>query len=115
MLAEAQAGTRQVFLVDAAHCVLGAWLGYLWGLTRAFLPTPSGRQRCNVLGALHAIPHAIITVTNEPYINSVSVVDLWGQLATRFRDHPITVVLDHARYQRNHFVLAEAERLHITL
>ena len=115
VLAEAQAGTRHVFFVDAAHFVLGAWLGYLWCLTRAFLPTPSGRQRFNVLGALHAITHEIITVTNETYIHSVSVVELLEQLATRFRDHPITVVLDNARYQRNKFVMAEAERLHITL
>ncbi|MCL4520814.1 MAG: winged helix-turn-helix domain-containing protein [Firmicutes bacterium] len=68
VLAQAQAGTRHVFFMDAAHFVLGAWLGYLWCLTRAFLPTPSGRQRFNVLGALHALTHEIITVTNETSI-----------------------------------------------
>ncbi|MDA8195157.1 MAG: hypothetical protein M0Z53_14365, partial [Thermaerobacter sp.] len=50
-LDEAQAGRRQVFFVDAAHVVLGAGLGYLWCLTRILLPTPSGRQRVNGLGA----------------------------------------------------------------
>ncbi len=55
---------KEPFFVDAAHFVLGAWPGYLWCLTRILLPTPSGRQRFNVLGALHAITHQVITVTN---------------------------------------------------
>ncbi len=101
--------------MDAAHFVLGAWLGYLWCLTRIFLPTPSGRQRFNVLGALHAITHEIVTVTNDTYINSESVVTLLEKLAKKFTDLPITIVLDNARYQRNAFVMAEAERLHVTL
>jgi len=103
------------FFVDAAHCVLGAWLGYLWCLMRIFLPTPSGRQRFNVLGALHVITHEIVTVTNDSYINSESVITLFGKLAKKFTDLPITVVLDNARYQRNAFVMAEAVRLHVTL
>ena len=115
VLEEAQEGQRHVFFLDAAHFVLGAWLGYLWCLTRILLPTPSGRQRFNVLGALHAITHEILTVTTDTYINSQSVVELFTQLAARFTDLPITVVLDNARYQRNHFVMAEAERLGITL
>ncbi len=115
VLNEAKAGRRHVFFVDAAHFVLGAWLGYLWCLTRVLLPTPSGRQRFNVLGALHAITHEIITVTNDTYINSTSVVALLERLAERFSDLPITVILDNARYQRNKFVMAEADRLKITL
>ena len=35
-LAEAQAGQRAVFFVDAAHFVMSAFLGYLWCLTRIF-------------------------------------------------------------------------------
>ena len=37
----------------------------------AYLPSgrPSGRQRFNVLGALHAITHEIVTVTNDPDID----------------------------------------------
>ena len=115
VLDEAKAGRRHVFFVDAAHFVLGAWLGYLWCLTRVLLPTPSGRQRFNVLGALHAVTHEVITVTNDTYINSESVVTLLNQLVKRFTDLPITLVLDNARYQRNAYVMAEAERLGITL
>lgn len=53
-LAQARAGKRAVFFVDAAHFVLAPFLGFLWSWTRLFLPAPSGRQRFNVLGALNA-------------------------------------------------------------
>jgi transposase len=42
-LAEALHGKRSVYFVDAAHFVLGAFLGYLWSLVRVFVRTPSGR------------------------------------------------------------------------
>lgn len=94
---------------------MGAFLGYLWCLARVFVPTPSGRQRFNVLGALHAVTHEVITVTNTTYINSRSVVELLEKLAQQFTDLPITVVLDNAKYQRNRYVMDTATRLHITL
>jgi hypothetical protein len=50
-LAEAQAGLRAVFFMDAAHFVLSPFLGYLWSRVRIFIQAPSGRQRFNVLGA----------------------------------------------------------------
>ena len=72
----------------------------MWCLTRVLLPTPSGRQHFNGLGALHAVTHEVITVTNDTYINSESVVTLLNQLVKRFTDLPITLVPDNARYQR---------------
>jgi len=62
--------------VDAAHFVLAPFLGYLWSLTRLWLKAPSGRQRLNVLGALNAVSHELITIINDAYINSQSVCDL---------------------------------------
>lgn len=94
---------------------MGAFLGYLWCLARVFVPTPSGHQRFNVLGALHAVTHEVITVTHTTYINSRSVVELLEKLAQQFTDLPITIVLDHAKYQRNRYVMDAATRLHITL
>jgi hypothetical protein len=79
-LAEAQAGTRAVFLVDAAHFVFGAFLGYLWCVARCWSKAPRGRQRCNVLGALHAITHEVSTVTDFTYINAESVCQLLRKL-----------------------------------
>jgi hypothetical protein len=58
-----------VFFIDAAHFVLSPFLGYLWCFTRLFIKAPSGRQRFNVLGALNAITHELLTITNDTYIN----------------------------------------------
>ena len=46
-LEEAKAGQRAVFFVDAAHFVLGAYLGFLWCFERLFVKTGAGRQRFN--------------------------------------------------------------------
>ncbi len=64
-LAEAQAGQRAVFFVDAAHFVLAPFLGMLWSFTRLFVRAPAGRQRFNVLAALNAITHELVMVTND--------------------------------------------------
>lgn len=114
-LAEAQENKRHVFFIDAAHFVLQPFLGFLWSLVRLFIKAPSGRQRFNVLGALHATSLQLMTVTNCDYINSHSVVALLRQLAMTFTDLPITLVLDNARYQRCHFVQSMAAELGIEL
>ena len=54
-LADARAGTRVVFFVDAAHFVLAPFLGFLWSFARVFIRAPAGRQRFNVLGALNGL------------------------------------------------------------
>jgi transposase len=114
-LEEARAGRRLVYFVDAAHFVFGAFLGCLWSLRRAFVRTPSGRQRFNVLGALNALTHELVTVTNETYINAVSVCALLRQLAERAGGLPVSVVLDNARYQHCRVVEALAGELGIEL
>lgn len=53
-----------------------------------------------MLGALNALTHELITVTNNSYINSDSVCELLLKLAEASTGVPITVVLDNARYQR---------------
>ena len=64
-LEEAKAGKRKVYFLDAAHFVFRAFLGFAWCFQRIFLPSPSGRKRFNVLGALDAGTHQILTGTNE--------------------------------------------------
>jgi transposase len=76
---------------------------------------PSGRQRFNVLGALHAITHQLITVTNESSINALSVCELLEKIAALGLSTPITLVLDNARYQRCQLVLERAGQLGIEL
>ena len=67
--------------MDAAHFVLAPFLGFLWSVVRVFIQAPSGRQRFNVLGALNASTHALITVTNDAYITVESVCALLEQIA----------------------------------
>ena len=72
-MSEAKAGQRAVFFIAAAHFVLAPFLGYLWSVTRLFVKAPAGRSRFNVLGALNAVTHELITVMNDSYINAASV------------------------------------------
>ena len=82
---------------------------------RLFLPTPSGRQRLNVLGALNALTHEVLTVINETYINSESVCQLLRKIAAVAAGRPVTLVLDNARYQRCGLVQDTAAVLGIEL
>jgi transposase len=90
-------------------------LGWLWCVTRVVVRPPSGRQRFNVLGALNAITHHLVTVTNESYITATSVCELLEKIALLGLQTPITVVLDNARYQRCRLVLERASQLGIEL
>lgn len=113
-LKEAKEGKRDLFFVDAAHFVLGGFLGFLWCFKRLFVRTPSGRQRFNVLGALNAITKQIITITNDTYITSLQVCELLTKLSENAQK-PITIILDNARYQRCKMVMALAAELEIEL
>jgi transposase len=114
-LDEAQAGKRVVLFMDAAHFVLAPFLGFLWSVARIFIPAPSGRQRFNVLGALNAITHEMITFTNDTYITSQSVCALLEKIAALYIGIPITIFLDNARYQRCALVMEKAKSLNIEL
>ncbi len=105
-LEEARAGQRIVYCMDAAHFVFRVYVGFLWCFERIFIPSPSGRKRFNVLGALDAVTHELLTITNDTYINSRSVCKLLDKIAqvNQGRDLPITIFLDNASYQRSLFV-----------
>ena len=86
-------------------------LGYLWCFARCWIKAPSGRQRFNVLGALKAVTHEVITVTNLTYINSERVCQWPGKRVDWGLPVPLTLVLDHARYQRCARVQSVADTL----
>jgi transposase len=115
VLEQAKAGKRKVYFVDAAHFVLAPFLGFLWSFSRLFIQAPAGRSRFNVLGALDAITHELITVTNDTYINAQSVCDLLWKLNRKYSCIPITLILDNARYQKCAVVFALAKSLNIDL
>ena len=114
-LAEAEAGERTVYYVDAAHFVFGAFLGYVWCAVRRWVRAPAGRQRWNVLGALNAVTQRLLLVSNAGSINAASVCELLVQLRRAHRHLPISVFLDNARYHRARDVRAKAAELNIEL
>jgi transposase len=114
-LQEARAGRREVYFVDAAHFVFAAFLGVIWCWARQCLRAASGRKRYNVLGALHAVSHKLIQVTNHSYINAESVCQLLRAVADAATGLPITLVLDNARYQKCALVQQLAQQLGIEL
>ena len=114
-LDEAARGERTVFFVDAGHFVHGAFLGLVWCFNRIFIPSPSGRKRLNVLGALNAVTKEIITVKNESYINAETVCQLLLLIAETVGHGQITLILDNARYQKCRLVWRYAEALGIEL
>lgn len=116
-LAEAKQGRRTVLFVDAAHFVMGAYLGMMWCFTRVLLPSASGRQRYNVLGAYDPIRHEAITVTNETSINQEVFCEFLNKIAVAYASTglPITLVLDNARYQKCRSVTDKAIELGIEL
>jgi len=116
-LADALAGKKEVFFVDAAHFVRQGFIGRLWCFAKVWLRAPSGRERFNVLGALNAVTKETITVTNASYINSWSLVELLFKLRKRQLETgvPISIILDNAGYQICSLVQEVASSLSIEL
>jgi transposase len=115
-LEEAKQGKRTVLFVDAAHFVMGAFLGMLWCFVRILLPSSCGRKRYNVLGGYNPITHELVTVTNDSYINQEVLCDFLDKVAQAYAGQPaITLVLDNARYQKCQSVFEKAKALNIEL
>ena len=68
-----------------------------------------------MLGALDAVTHRLIRVTNQGYINAESVCALLRAVAGAAVGLPITLVLDNARYQKCAVVQELAASLKIEL
>jgi len=107
-LEEAAKGERKVFFVDAAHFVLGSFLGMIWCFTRIFIKSGCGRQRYNVLGALDSHSKEVITVRITDNINAESVCELIDSIRLVHPEHTLTLVMDNARYQRCKRVMEHA-------
>jgi transposase len=114
-LAEARAGRRQVRFVDAAHFVFATFLGYLWCKLRWCVRAASGRKRFNVLGAVDAVSHNLVPVTNHSDSNAESVCAMLRAVVAAGTGLPITLVLDNARYQKCALVTNLAAQLGVEL
>ena len=95
LLDEEKNGKGHVFFVDAAHFVMGAFLGMIWCFERLFLQSSSGRKRYNVLGAYSNRDTNLITITNEDYINSDTIVELLIKINNAHPDSKVTLVMDN--------------------
>ena len=105
-----------MFFVDAAHFVMGAFLGMVWCFARVFVRTSPGRQqRYNVLGAIDSHNQEFISIRTKENINSHSVVELLEKIKATYPDHEITLVMDNAKYQRCNFVQEHAKSMGIEL
>jgi hypothetical protein len=116
-LEEAKQGKRLVYFADAAHFLHGAFIACVWCIVRIFIPTPSGRNRYNVLGLIDPINHNFISVCNTTYINHLSVTELLDRTREIHKDSdvPISIFLDNAKYQRCNAVIERAAILNIEL
>lgn len=111
----AQSGQCHLFFMDAAHFVLAPFVGVLWCFTRMFIKAASGRNRINVLGALHFVSRKMETIVNTTYINAETIVELMEKLAKTYKDKILYLVLDNARYQHCDYVKEQALKLGIQL
>ena len=114
-LEEAGRGERKVFFVDAAHFVMGAFLGMIWSFARVLVKTPPGRQRYNILGAIDSHSQELISIRTTENINSLRVVELLDKIRKKYPDTEVSLVMGNASYQRCYFVRDHARELGLEL
>ena len=112
---KADKGQEELYFLDAAHFVMGAFAGRIWSVVRKWVKTACGRSRFNVLGALNYATKKMETVVNATYITSTEVIAMLEKLAKIHVGRIINVVLDNARYQRCIAVTSKAAELGINL
>ena len=74
-----------------------------------------GQEQMYRLGALNAVSHELMRVTNHTYITAETVCDLLRQIAALGLKTSITLVMDNARYQHCQLVQDLAKELGIEL
>ena len=115
-MSKARAGKATLLFMDASHFVMGCdFLGYIYGITRRFIRTYSGRKRYNVLGALNFVSKKVTTVVNDTYITASEICDLLKKVAEEYAGTQIYIILDNARYQKCLIVTELANQLGIHL
>jgi transposase len=114
-LNEAEKGKRRVFFVDAAHFVMGTFLGMVWAFARVFVGSGSGRQRYNILGAVETRDHDFVSVRTTGSVNAATICELVAKIDAAYPGEEITLVMDNARYQRNRKVADLADSVGIEL
>jgi DNA phosphorothioation-dependent restriction protein DptG len=115
-MSKAMKNKLTLLFLDGSHFVMGCdFLGYIYGKTRRFIKTFSGRKRYNVLGALNFMTKKVTTVANDTYITAAEVCEMLWRVGAEYTGKPLHIVLDNARYQKCEVVRNLAQELGIVL
>ena len=116
LMVKAKKNKLTLLFLDGSHFVMGCdFLGYIYGKTRRFIKTFSGRKRYNVLGALNFLTKKVTTVANDTYITAAEVCEMLRKVSSEYAGKPVHIVLDNARYQKCEVVTTLAKDLGISL
>ena len=88
-----------MYFVDAAHLLHNAVPSHGWikRNRRVELPTNSGRNRLNVLGAYSPDDHSLIVIEDTASCDAEMVCRLLHKLRSSHPDVPLLLVLDNVR------------------
>ena len=82
---KAEEGDVSLLFLDASHFVMGCgFLGRIYGRTRRFVMTFSGRMRHNVLGAMDYVTKKVLVVANDSYITATEVCAMLRKIAAAY-------------------------------
>jgi transposase len=115
LVQKAKNGECYLFFMDASHYILSPYTAFLWCFNRIFVRAAAGRNRINVLGALEATSLKLETVINTEYINANTIAEMLELLYQKYRNKPIYIILDNARYQHCKFIKELAAEMGIHL
>jgi transposase len=107
----------RIYFGDAVHFKHNAEAGYAWSLKGKphLIPSNSGRQRYNVLGAYCPHTHEYVVILTEDNINQDKLVELLGMLHDKHPQGRVYLVLDNARYNHAQQAATAAEQHRIRL
>ena len=93
-------GEIELYFGDAVHLIYGAELGYCWCVERQEVKSAYGRKRFNVMGAYNAVTSETTVVSNDTYITSTEIIELFQLLREKNEDKKVVIILDNVRYQK---------------
>lgn len=116
LMTKAEDSDEALLFLDASHFVMGCdFLGFIYGKTRRFVKSFSGRMRYNVLGAIDFVTKEVVTITNDTYITATEVCQLLRDISSKYEGKSVHIILDNARYQKCKVVQRLAAELNIDL
>ena len=115
LIKKASKGQIELFFMDASHPVMGFHTAHKWSEKPIYVRSSSGRQRMNILGAMHAISKELFSITTEDYIKATTVVEMIRYMRKELPGKRIHIVLDNAKYQRCELVEKAAKKYRVNM